>query len=363
MPSGAWGVLEEIWVDGKRTQKTVPKAVYLALGLDPTLSITDARKRIKQINAEKKLDSYRAVEAARRVAKIGFYEDTFFPQEIVDAFTEKVRIDTAGSDAHLLRLYSHFKFIQEMIMTLKLLPKEYADQAGYFYKYMIDKRISVDYSKKLIQMLNMWGRFISKKQVSFFEEVPMPPRKMRVAIAKAQRGKSGVRTESERLTLEMLKTLCSKLPEAQGNWLHCSFWLGLRPIEVDQLAALKNLEIMIGKGSGVKILAVDQTKIQGEESKESYKYIPILYPEQEVAIKLLAAKNLKRPTVEKLREISGLTIDLYCGRKSFVDLMQNLGQRPEDASIWMGHKDIKTTLAHYKDRANVPFTPVAKRKA
>lgn len=359
-PKGIWRVMKEVWKDGKRKQATVPPTAYLALGIDPTSNEEQVKKRVKQLNSEKRIEHEQAVEAAKRVAKIGFYEDTFFPQEYVDAFTEKVRIDTAGSESHLLRLYSHFKFIQDMVLKLKITPKDYSDKAGHFYHYLKEKQASVDYAKKLIQMLNLWGRFVARRQGTFFEPVPMPPRKMKGAIAKAQRTKKGVRRESERLTLDMFKTLRPKLTLEEGNWIHCSFWLGLRPIEVDQLTELPELEVILNEDGKTRVLVVFQTKLEGEIEEEGYKYIPLLYPEQDEAVELLKSRIVKRPNPKKLKLLSGHAIDVYCGRKGFADLMQSLGQRIEDSSVWLGHKDIRTTRKHYKDRSNVSFTPVKK---
>ncbi len=350
----SWSLYEEKWVDQKRVQVKVPTLAYQKIGIDPTLSLEDARKRIKVINKEKKLDRHQAAQAARRVSLVGFHDAIFFPEDLLKEFTERVRERSAGADAHKSKLQSHFKFIQEMILELKVLPKDYAEDAHKFYQYMIQKQCSVDYSKKLIQMLNMWGQFVAKTQGTFFQPAPTPPRKFRGTIAKAQRSKIGVRKESERLTLTMLTKMKSKLPIEQYNWLFVSLWLGLRPIETDQLSGVK-LDIQ-KNDAGILVLAVNQTKIETEDESESIKYIPILFEQQQTAISILKSGEIERPTPTMLKKVSGEKIDTYCARKGFVDLMQSLGQQIDHASIWMGHKDIKTTLKHYKNPLNVPFT-------
>lgn len=350
----SWSLYEEKWIDNKRVQVKVPNLAYQHIGISPTLSLADARKRINVINKEKKIDRHQAAQAARRIAVIGFHDEMFFPNEMIIEFTERVRSMSAGQQDHVDKLFSHFKFVQAMIVELKVLPKDYAEDAHKFYQYMIQKQCSVDYSKKLIQMLNMWGKFVAKKQGSFFDAAPTPPRKFRGTIAKAQRNKVGVRKESERLTLEMLTKLKVQLPIKQYHWLFTSLWLGLRPIEVDQLSGTK-LD-MQKNDAGIMVLAVNQTKIETEDESESLKYIPILFKEQEAAIAFLRAGEVERPTPRLLKKLSGEKIDTYCARKGFVDLMQSLGQQIDHASIWMGHKDIKTTLKHYKNPLNVPFT-------
>jgi integrase len=363
LKSGNWRVMEEIYKDGVPKQVTVPKFAYHSLGIDSASSVEEVRARVKQINKEKALEKEKMVAAARRVAKIGFYNDVFFQAELVDAFTERVRTSCTGSDKHLARLYSHFKFIQDMVLELKILPRDYQDEADRIYTYLKTRETSLDYSKKLIDMLNMWGKFVAKSQGSFFDPLKKPARKWRIAIAKAQRAKvKSVRRQSERLTLDMMVKMKFKLDPLHYNWIFCSLWLGLRPHELDQLAGTR-LEIMNKRGSDVRLLAVNQTKIEGEEEGSGYKYIPLLYDEQKEAVELIQTNKVKRPSVNGLRDASNADIDTYCGRRGFVDLMQDCGQDRADASLWMGHRDLKTTMDHYKDPTNVPFKPVDKKKA
>ena len=357
----SWSLYEEIWTEGKRKQVAVPAMAYPKVGIDPTLTVAAARARIKQVNKERKVDRSQASASARRVALIGHFDGVFFPQNYIEQFTERVKSASAGNEAHVRKLFSHFNFVQAMIKEVRVEPKNYAEDVHKFYQYMIGRQCSVDYAKKIIQMLNMWGRFVAKQQGSFFEQAPMPPRKFRSSLAKAQRNKKGVRRESERLTTTLLAELKGALNGRRYRWLYISLWLGLRPIEVDQLAA-EGLTLD-QHDDGVDVLVVNQTKIEGEEEADSLKYIPLLFPEQRQAVAWLKAADIERPESKELQTLTGLTIDVYCARKGFVDLMQSLGQQVEHASIWMGHKDIKMTLKHYKNPVNVPFTKIESKKS
>jgi hypothetical protein len=121
--------------------------------------------------------------------------------------------------------------------------------------------------------------------------------------------------------------------------------------------------IVQSRYSTVRTLEVNQSKIETEDEDDSLKYIPILYPEQEAALKLFTEGPLKRPKPKTLKSVSSANIDTYSGRKGFVDLMMSLGQKFENASLWLGHSNIEVTKDHYKDGANVPFTPVVAKES
>ena len=102
--------------------------------------------------------------------------------------------------------------------------------------------------------------------------------------------------------------------------------------------------------NGRKVLWVYQTKIIALPEVDRWKPIPILYPEQEVALKILEERGFKRPLVKTIREHFGKEISLYGGRKGFTDLMLSKGNSLESISIWMGHSTIGRTWKSYKNR-------------
>lgn len=51
-----------------------------------------------------------------------------------------------------------------------------------------------------------------------------------------------------------------------------------------------------------------------------------------------------------MRRYFGNNIDLYGGRKGFVDLMLAKEQTIENISIWMGHSTLDRTWKSYNDR-------------
>lgn len=362
-PSGRWFLYEEKYENGERKQLKVELLSYQAIGIHQDLTPSQARERVKEINRENSKLAKTISAAARKADALNRFDDIFFKEKLVAQFIERLQKRAEDNPAHYAKLVSHFHYVQKMILKLKHLPKQYSDESDSIYSFMIGECISVDYAKKIVQMLNAWGRFVAKTNNSFFEDVAKPNKTQRKNLAKAQRKVLGVRRESARLERSMLSKLKSKLPIEEYNWVLLSFWFGLRPSEVDSLVQNSSnskhsaAEIETNQ-SGIKVLKVFQSKIEDENVDKAYKFIPILFSEQIEALKLLP--NIRRPKPQSLKAVVP-KLDTYGGRKGFADLMQSLGQQIEHVSIWLGHTDIKMTLATYKQRSNVPFTQVKKR--
>ncbi len=77
---------------------------------------------------------------------------------------------------------------------------------------------------------------------------------------------------------------------------------------------------------------------------------PILFEEQEFALRIIKTQSFQRPLVKTLHHYFGKGIDLYGGRKGFVDLMLSKGHTLENISVWMGHSTLDRTWRSYKQR-------------
>ena len=86
-----------------------------------------------------------------------------------------------------------------------------------------------------------------------------------------------------------------------------------------------------------------QTKIISLPTEDRWKPIPILYEEQKFALSIIKAQTIQRPLVKTLHHYFGKGIDLYDGRKGFVDLMLSKGHVLENISVWMGHSTLDRT--------------------
>lgn len=144
------------------------------------------------------------------------------------------------------------------------------------------------------------------------------------------------------------------IPE-QFNWLFISVWLGLRPLEIDNLKDSKMWEVE-ELPTGTQVLWVFQTKLVALPPIDRWKPIPLIYDEQKFALKMIESKSFERPLMKTVRRYFGRGISLYGGRKGFTDLMLEKGNSLESISQWMGHSTISRTWRTYKDRRGVKFT-------
>lgn len=363
-----WTLYKQSYEDGKRKQERVPDLAYRELGLDPKIPYIKAHEIVRALNKDNFKEAEKIRVAAKRTEELVSLHAGLFPDEHIQAFKDKLDEENFGSPQHLLKLYSHFNFIQKMCIKLKLEPKDYKESSKKIYKYFIEQKISVNYSARIISLLNRWGLFVSRKRNSFYEEVPVPRGREQSAIADAQKTKRGtetelgVRQESLPLTPEKLEKAKKFLIPEQYNWLKLSIWFGLRPEEVDMLADEKKYRLEYNLKNKIHVLHVYQSKLQSVAEDKRWKKIPIVFDQQQECLEIISSGMFKRPLHKTVRKYAGKGITLYGGRKNFVDMMMEKGQKLEDISLWLGHASIETTWAHYKDKDQVNFVETAETK-
>lgn len=352
----SWGLYVQIFKNGKKTDTKVEDLAYLELGFKKEWSLEQARERCKRLNKEKSLSNARVREAAARVAQLTSLNEILFPQDVVKAFSKRLEDENEGSENHLKKMNSHFLKVQKLCSDLELLPSDYYDNKKLIYKWFAKNKVSIDYTQKLISLLNRWGHFVSRRDGKFFESVPPARGLSRELINNSHEGKTGVRTESEPISPLLLEKRKEKLSEANYNYLFATIWFGLRPHEMS--SALKSKTKL--NDDGTEFLIVYQSKLVTIEKSKRFKAIPILFPEQEVALEILKSGNVKAPIYKRMNQVFGQGYGLYGGRKGFTDLMLGKGYKIEDISLWLGHTSIETTWKHYKNK-NVLNLPTPKR--
>lgn len=367
---GTWSLYYQTFHENKKSQESVVKLAYEELGFRTDMTLDEAKARVKQLNAERKIDREKIRKSAKRVIELKLIDKTLFPPEHVNAFMERLSDENFGSDEHLQKIFSHFNFIQKMLLELKITsPSEYRDESKRIYKYFVKKKVSVNYGARLISLLNRWGKFISKIRGQFFDEVSVPKGRERSAIADAQRTKSGknselgVRMPSDPLTPEILQKMKSKVSEEVYRWLYLTVWLGLRPDEADSVVNKKSVKITFDEINKVNVISIYQSKLMSISEDLRWKHIPVIFKEQEKCLDIIETGNIHRPHPKTIRKHSGSDrITCYGGRKGFVDLCLDRNQEVTDISMWLGHKDSSITMRVYKQRQIVRFNPVDKRQ-
>jgi hypothetical protein len=333
--------MEDFVKDKVRKNKTVPIEIYRELGFSPEMSLEDAKRRAREINKKTTLEREK-VAAANRAKTNLLYDQLYFPEDYVKEFEEYLRLTSFGTPKHIEKLLSHFKYIQVMLLELLLEPNEYFKKNALIYKYFRDNAVSLDYANKLLRVLNMWGSFLAEKRGQFFKPLEPPRGPAREQIREAYLNSEEYRGPSDILTPWELEEKIDLLPRGWYEWLFVSIWFGLRPNEIS-----KDIEYKDG------VIYVYQPKLTGIPIEDRYKAIPILFTEQETALEYLINNRCIRPRNIVLREIFPGRITLYAGRKGFVDLMQDRDCRLEDISSWLGHQNIQTTWAKYRNRKRI----------
>lgn len=376
--TGSWSLYYRKYKNGKRLKpELVPKLAYPEFGFRPDMTLDEARARVKQLNAERRIDKDKVRKSAERAVELRLLDKVLFPEDHVSEFLEKLTEENFGSDEHLKKIISHFNFIQKMAIELKLSnPSVYRDESKKIYKYFIKKQVSLNYSKRLLSLLNRWGKHISRKHGTFFEDVPIPKGRERSAIAEAQQNKTplslkkktgtserGVRTESDPLTPEILTSMKEKLSDEHYNWLYLTVWLGLRPEEADALKNPKSYRVKTDHENGITVISIYQSKLMTIPEPDRWKHIPLIFYEQEKCLEIIESRVFKRPHPKTIRKHSkNNKITTYGGRKNFVDLCLDRKQDFVDIAAWMGHKDTSITFKIYKQRQTVRFTPLDSNK-
>lgn len=346
-----WRLIEESWKDGEKSQRAVAREVYSSLGFSFEMTLEQARDRASQLNKLKTIEKKEANGAARRAKFEVLVEAAFIDKTLAMEFAAKLIDENFGNEDNEKRLIHQWTATQKLITQLKLEPHNFSDSSKAIYKYFVQQQFSVDYSNRLIRILNLWGSFICRKQNRHFEQLKRPSGQVREAINSSYLSKSSSRPGGSRPLAPRL--LAAKQSEftIPGNyeWLFVTLWLGLRPEEVTN-----KIEVTTDI-NGIKILHVYQSKLTSLKEKDRWKLIPLLFKEQEVALSYLQEGKCKRPLLKTIKRVLGEGYELYAGRKGFTDMMLDKGQDLEAISAWLGHRTIDRTWRHYKNRNRVQY--------
>jgi hypothetical protein len=329
---------------------------WRSLGFHKFMTLDEAKVRARQLNAQ---DFIKRQE--ERIQRIAIEEnnnkkryDSVLPIEFVEEFEKRLLRTRDAETRKGRRKNSHarskWKAAQKMIVALKIDPSEWYYYNKEVYDYFHEQQLSISYTISILSLVNAWGYFICRKLAKPFLPVTRPRgyERQRLLDAHYQRNKNR-RKASGPLPPEVLNSASGKMNQANFNWLFISVWLGLRPQEIDNLheQQLWRIETPI---VGRKICWIYQTKIIALPPDDRWKPIPILYEEQEFALRIIQSGNFKRPLVKTMRQYFSKDIDLYGGRKGFTDLMLSKGNTIENISIWMGHSTLDRTWRSYKQK-------------
>jgi len=259
---------------------------WCSLGIHKLMTIEEAKVRAKQLNAQDYLKGQkeRIKKLEMQDAELRKRYDSVLPEEFVAEFENrfiKTRdSETIAGKRKTSRARVTWKAAQKLIVVVQIDPSEWFYYNNEIYDYFFQKKYSLRYCHSILNLVNRWGYYISRKLAKPFMAVVRPRGYERQRLIEAYYGKTeSGRRPSAQLTPEHLMDISNKINQPGFNWLFLSVWLGLRPQEIDNLhdKSLWKLEVPI---QGRKILWVFQTKIIALPPEDRWKPIPMLFDEQ-----------------------------------------------------------------------------------
>lgn len=348
-----WIVYIQDYNKSKRGQRALKPEEYNVFQIDRDWSVSEAKNRISTLNKQNRLEISQKSKAASNANLLKTEASIYVNKVMATKFLTHLLEDVCAGNIEKARrnkILMHWKTAQKIITTVKLHPKDYAKNSNKFFNYFAQKNFSVDYSLKLLRVINAYGDR-STANGQYFKPIKLN-RVQYQEIRDSYINSDRYRGPADALTPEALKRKRSKLSEGNYNWLFVSVWFGLRPDEIDSLYD-QRFGYKMAREKDTRALQIYQSKLKSVSEENRWKYIPIIFDEQRDALKLISSMELKRPLNKTLKKVFESNVRAYSGRKGFVDLMLENNRQIEEISAWLGHASIETTWKHYKSRSRI----------
>lgn len=331
----------------------LPKHEWAAFGFKLEMTIEQARKHALSLNAQTRLE-----DSKERRAKINhqiqsehkeLVKTAYLPEQIVKDFEKKLEGDSYSDNfKEDSKIYYHWRTAKRIIASLDMPPSEWAENNRQVLKKM--EGLAPSTITRQIHLINAYGVFYSKKMGKFFEKVAKPKGAEIGRISDKYLDKTGGRTkEAKGVTLKLMSKIAhtNELTQEEKNWCVVCLGLGLRPVEVKEVAKRDSKTLTILKSS-VKIY---QSKLVSLPRNLRFKEVTIKHPFQKDAYNIIKSNDeLVAPSVYKLRKILGDGYGLYSFRKGYTEIMITLGEPIERISSDLGHSSIERTWKSYRKR-------------
>lgn len=339
-----------LYTEGKKTRavsKRSPEAKKL--GFAPELTLEQAQGRAEQLKSEawvarearKEERSRKVLERARKLRSAFLTDRDAEEFERTQLPRKKIR-------------RTHWNTMQRILVDVQLHPSDWVENPEAIYEQFKKKRCSANYARKLLAYLNAWGYFVCKRHGKAWERVPGIPGEW---VNRLESSRRDWFQEAEPLSPALLEEKKKALKPEHWRWLYLSVWFGLRPREVDNLREPNAKLWDLAKQGGVWVLSVFQEKLfeRGVPEDDCWKHLPLVLPEQQAALPWLrGGERFERPVGaggKLLRQVFGRGFSGYSGRNNFSGLLRDLGYDVETRAKWMGHLDLRTTLAYDRKTA------------
>jgi integrase len=329
----------------------IPKDRWDSLGFKISMSIGMAKCHARQLNSKSKLklDELRRKKFLETQQVFELECSAILPEVFKREFEARFILGRAPHEDRR-NIASHWRTSQAMILSLKIDPSNWFEESLSFYDYFLDKHYSLSYLRKILRLANLWGFYICKKLGKPFLPVPSPAGHEKKRLLSAYYAfTEKPRSESASISPIQLSSIKDKIHPHLYSWIYLSVWLGLRPLEVDNLKK-DGLHAFETTADGTTVLWIHQTKLVGVPPWKRWKPIPLIFDEQKEVVNIIKNSQFQRPLIKTMRHHFGQETTLYGGRKGFTDLMLSRNQGLEHIAQWMGHSSIERTWRHYKSR-------------
>lgn len=355
-----WRLRRTTYSDNVRSMKAVPKTAWSALGFTDSMSLLAAKQRCYELNAQNAIqrqDQASKAGIAARVERDRLCHSAFIPDDRNTAFLEWLEVNTSGTAAYVEKQKIIWGTAKVAIIAMKLSTEHFAAHKKQIFRYFSThpRQYSSDYVRKLTGLMNLYGTFCARLTGKYYEPIPAPRGSEKEMINDAYRKSSRYRGKSDPLETDVLATLATTMPREHYNWLFVTVWFGLRPIEASMVMTDRIRRYWrIEEHGDMTFLVVYQSKLTALPEPDRWKYIPVKYAEQHLALAMIIEGGAKAPLVKTIQaKTNNYNLNLYGGRNGFTDLMLDLGEDLVAASEWMGHQTIERTWTKYKNKRKV----------
>lgn len=272
------------WKDGVRKKERVSKTEAEKLGFLPNWNIEESREYAKSLNAADHLERKKR-RALARTKEAAVLKSAYLPPPITAEFEKKFL--TKKKDAYTWRL------ARKAICELDIPFADWWVMRKQWVEWFKSRRLSPDYSNRIIETLNEYGEFFSWRKKKFFKRIDRLDRLERQSLEKVQRKHH----KSQRLNYALLREFSSGLRSDVHNWLYISIAFGLRPQEMRE--SLPDPERRYITRTH---LYVRQPKVETKDTEPKWKRIPIKTVGQRRAIEMIRSNSYFIGTYAALRK-------------------------------------------------------------
>lgn len=251
--------------------------------------------------------------------------------------------------------------VKEILGKLEVPPYEWHWQPEIFWAGFRARGWSLGYVGKLMRLVNLWGEFYCRRTGKQWYPVPKPTGAARTRIQMKHYEKKANRPTSE-MTVEHLVAAAALLTPPEYNSLRLAFWCLLRKEELAFVLSNPSSDstwYVDEDRRGFSVFHVFQDKLRrkGIEPRLCWKAVPLVEPEQEELLPVIASAAFAPVPLRKLKREVGVALTNRSARKGASIELEARGYSRECVNDWLGHIGTTTAAKSYRSRRLALWAP------